>query len=98
MKKSEPPDHLTAEAKKLWQRLVHDFSIEDAAGHLLLRNALEAHDRLTEIRAILAEDGPQVADRFGQRKSHPLLASERDCRQQILASLRLLRLEPEALG
>ncbi|HJU18586.1 MAG TPA: phage terminase small subunit P27 family [Stellaceae bacterium] len=98
MKKSDVPKHLSAEAKRLWQRLRDDFRIDDAAGLLLLKNALEAHDRLTEARRILKKEGIVVRDRFGQPKQNPASLIERDARQQLLAALKALRLEPSVMG
>jgi P27 family predicted phage terminase small subunit len=96
--KESAPAHLSAEAKTIWKRLINDFRIEDAAGLLLLRNALEAHDRLTEARAILKKEGVILKDRFGQQKQHPACLVERDARVQVLSALRLLKLEPGELA
>jgi P27 family predicted phage terminase small subunit len=99
MKKSDgPPSHLTAEAKRLWAQLIAEYSIDDAAGRVLLQTALESYDRLAEARELLAREGIVVADRFGQAKAHPATAVERDARAQLLAALRALRLEPGELG
>jgi glutathione S-transferase len=38
-----------------------------------------------------------MADRFGQPKPHPLLATERDARAQFLAALKALNLDLEPL-
>jgi P27 family predicted phage terminase small subunit len=98
VKKSDVPNHLSAESKRLWNQLRADFAIDDAAGLLLLRNALEAHDRLTEARKILKREGVIVCDRFGHPKQHPASLVERDARQQLLAALRALRLEPGVIA
>jgi P27 family predicted phage terminase small subunit len=92
-----PPNHLSAEARRLWKRIRDDYAIDDSAGLLLLQNALEAHDRLVEARRLLKRDGLLVRDRFGQEKQHPATLIERDARSQVLASLRALKLAPSAL-
>ena len=92
------PKHLSAESKILWNQLKTDFEIDDAAGLLLLRNALEAHDRLTEARKILRKEGCIVHDRWGQPKQHPASLVERDARTQVLAALRALKLDPGTLA
>jgi len=89
----QPPDHLSAEARDLWLSLVADFDLDDAAAVLLLQTAMEAFDRMRECQAAIAEDGAAVVDRFGQRKPHPLLTTERDCRSQLLNALRVLNLD-----
>jgi len=94
MKTTDPPKHLSAESKALWRHLQADYKIDDAAGLLLLRNALEAHDRLGEARRILKKEGCVVTDRWGQRKQHPATLVEQSARQQLLAALRGLKLEP----
>lgn len=95
MKKSGPPRHLSAAAKRLWSRLRDDFTLDDEAALLLLRQLCEASDRANEARRQILADGMLVADRFGQQKAHPLLAVERDARGQVLAAVRALRLAPE---
>jgi len=103
MKESKPmkkdvPAHLSAEAKRLWASLQADFTLEDAAGRLLLQSALEAYDRLQEARRTLAKEGAIVRDRWGQPKPHPAVGVERDARTQMHGALRLLKLSPEELG
>lgn len=96
MKNSEAvPKHLKGDAKAMWQRLRHDFQIDDAAGLALLQAACEAFQRAQEARVAIDADGAVLSDRFGQRKQHPAIATERDARGQMIAALRALRLAPE---
>jgi P27 family predicted phage terminase small subunit len=95
---NEAPSHLSAESKRLWRKLQSDYAIDDSAGHLLLRHCLEAHDRVIQAREILEREGLVAPDRFGQPKTHPCVAVERDARQQVIASLRALKLEPGAIS
>jgi len=94
VKKTTAPKHLSAEAKRLWSNLREEFTIDDAAGLLLLQNVCEAFDRLQEARALIKREGSTITDRFGQPKQHPAVLTEAGARQQIYAGLRALRLEP----
>lgn len=98
MKNSDAiPKHLTGEARRLWQRLTRDFAIDDAAGLTLLRAACEAFARGEQARRMLKREGMFTRDRFGQRRPHPAVQIERDCRTQLIAALRALKLAPEDL-
>jgi hypothetical protein len=88
------PTHLGAEGTALWERLRADYTIEDAAGLALLRSVCECRERITEMRARIAKDGPLQPDRWGVLKAHPGLAIERDSRVAMTAALRALRLAP----
>ncbi len=95
MKKRDPiPQHLSADARKLWQRLCADYVIDDAGGLALLRAACEAFDRSEGARQIIARDGPIVSDKYERSKAHPAVAIERDARGQMIAALRALKLAP----
>jgi len=98
MKKIPPPKHLSAEARRLWVTLCDEYVIDDAAGLLLVRSALEAFDRLQGARVLLAKEGAVVRDRWGQSKPHPALGVERDAANRMHAALRALKLEPGAFG
>lgn len=91
------PKGLSTEARTWWKRLSSEYEISDDAGLLLLETAMQAFDRLRECQAAIERDGPMVLDRFGQRKAHPLLPTERDARAQMLAALRALNLDVEPL-
>jgi P27 family predicted phage terminase small subunit len=97
MSDHDPPKHLSKHAKDLWHRLRADYALDDAAGTLLLRNLCEAVDRLAEARSILKKEGVIVRDRWGLPKQHPATLVERDARNQILASLKAMKLEPGAI-
>jgi hypothetical protein len=76
---------------------VNEYAIEDAAGLALLSQACESLDRVRECQRIVREDGAVLLDRFGQRKGHPLLATERDARASMLAALKALNFDLEPL-
>src|SRR4051812_11268991 len=89
---------LSAEAKKLKSRLLRDYAIEDEAGTVILRVALEAFDRMREAQKSVNDDGLTTSDRFGQVKAHPMLAVERDSRIAFLGALARLHLDFEPLA
>jgi P27 family predicted phage terminase small subunit len=91
------PKGLSTEASSWWKRLMTEYEISDEAGLLLLQTGLEAFDRMRHCQDTIRRDGPMVLDRFGQRKSHPLLPAERDARSQMLAALKALHLDVEPL-
>lgn len=94
---TKPPDHLSAEAKKVWRDLLAEYQIDDVAGLRILRTALESFDRAAEARRQIDNEGLTVLDRWGQKKAHPLLAVERDNRAAFLAGLKALNLDIEPL-
>jgi len=94
MKKTAPPSHLSAAARKLWTQLTGDYHLDDAAGMLLLQSACEAFDRLQEARKLIDREGAVTRDRWGQAKPHPACGIERDARGQMHGALRLLKLAP----
>ena len=96
MKKA--PKHLTREAKKQWEKLLNEYSIEDEAGLLLIQTAMEAFDRMREAQSIIKTEGMQVADRFGQMKAHPLTTVERDARSAMMQAIKSLNLDLEPLN
>ena len=91
------PSHLSIEAKKIWQEILSEYSIDDAAGLRILRVALEAFDRAQAARASIDKEGMTVRDKFNQIRPHPLLPIERDSRAAFLAGLKALNLDLEPL-
>lgn len=91
------PKNLSREAKRIWKDLQEEYRINDPGGLLILKTGLEALDRLREAQTVIAKEGPQVQDRFGQWKAHPLLTVERDSRAAMLAALKALNLDLEPL-
>ncbi|MEN1679252.1 MAG: P27 family phage terminase small subunit [Planctomycetota bacterium] len=93
----EPPEHLQPATAAWWRDVLAEFELE--AHHLrLLRLACEAWDRAQQARLVLAEEGLIFTDRFGQPRSRPEVAIERDSRTAFARLLRELQLdcaEPE---
>jgi len=95
--KRKAPGHLSDDARRWWRRLIAEYRIDDPAGLLLMQTAMEAFDRMKAAAAEIARDGQTVRDRFEQAKPHPLLATERDARAQLMAALKALNLDLEPL-
>ncbi len=93
----KPPKHLSSEAKKWWEQVVADYTIDDAAA-LVLLTACEAFDRRREAREMLKKEGLVVQDRFGQPKPHPAASIERDAAATLLRAWRVLGLDVEPPG
>ena len=90
------PNHLSPEARCLWDKLLGQWSL-DAGGLVILESALEAFDRLRQAQKILKRDGLTTKDRFGQLKAHPLLLVERDSRNSMARLFRQLGIDLPAL-
>jgi hypothetical protein len=77
--------------------LTAEYSIQDAAGELLLEQALRCFDRGEQARKALDRDGVCTLDSRGRPKSHPAAAVERDARAGMLSALKALNLDLEPL-
>ena len=60
---------------------------------LLFGDGLAALDRVREAQAILKREGIVVKDRFGQARTHPAVAIERDARGAMLRAIRACGLD-----
>jgi hypothetical protein len=93
-----PPRGLCPEARTWWTSVRTEYGITDPGGLKLLDVAARALHRLAEARALVDREGCTTQDRFGQRKTHPAVAIERDSRSGFLAAVRQLGLELEPVG
>lgn len=84
---------LSSEADKIRQQIIKDYSMSDIGGLKILDTALEAFERMRQCQERIKKDGIMIKDRFDQAKQHPLLATERDARAQLLQAFRLLNLD-----
>lgn len=91
--KMKPPKELSAEAKRQWLLIVEQFDIDDAAGALLLNQAMQAFDEVLMAKQILKKDGTVITDRWGQRKQHPACLNLRDARNLMLRCLKQMNLD-----
>ena len=99
MKRSSPdrPIGLTPKSIAWWDALVDEYDISDAAGLLLLENAMRARDRMEQASALIAEHGAVTLDRFGQLRPNPATTIERDSRAAMQSALKALNLDLEPL-
>ncbi len=91
--RSAPPPHLATPERRLWQRLVSDYSIDDSGGQAVLQVACEAAERVRGAREAITRDGLLI-----DGKPHPLLLVERDSRKLFLQAIRQLDLDTEDAG
>ena len=88
----KPPKHLRAETRKWWLSVTEDYDLE--LHHLrLLSMAAETWDEYCAAREAIKKHGMTYADRFGQPKSRPEIAIERDCRIGFARLIRELGLD-----
>ena len=64
---------------------------------LLLESGLAAFDRMEEARKIIDREGCVTKDRFGQKRAHPAISIERDCKASMLHAFAALHLDLEPL-
>jgi len=93
----KPPQHLSRSAKRWWRAVSDTFELENH-DFLRLQACCEAWDRLQAARVILDEHGVFYTDRFGQPRSHPAVALERDSRTGFLRALREMGLDHAEVG
>jgi hypothetical protein len=80
----------------LWNRVVSEYDVSDAAGIELLTQAAQACDRAEALAAHIAEDGEIVRTPNGI-KAHPAIKDELACRGFIVRTLQKLGLNYEPL-
>jgi hypothetical protein len=81
---------LSEDSQQLFRELCDEYNIRDLGGQETLRSGLRAKDQPEAAEARILTEGTMLVDRFGQPKSHPLLAVARDFRAMWAASLRSL--------
>lgn len=92
------PDHLSAEAREWWQKIVTGWELDESA-LLILRQALESFDRLVEVQKQIREDGLTVRNyKTGATSAHPLLRVEKESRNLLLRAWRQLGLDMDPPG
>lgn len=88
------PAHLSAPSRAWWASVTADYALEPHHIRLLTLCA-ESWDRCEQARLVLAADGLTFTDRFGQPRSRPEVAIERDARVGFARLLRELALDVE---
>lgn len=89
--------HLSAEMRRFYRRVVRDYALREHHERLLIA-AAEAFDRKEAARALLAKEGLTVRSRFGEIRSHPAAAIERDSAIRFARLIRELGLSDEIAG
>ncbi len=96
-----PPPDLSVESQAVWPGLAADLEAATGGSEVdlaLLADLLRARDRLAQVRAVLALDGPTVAGSKGQTRAHPLIVTESVLRREIAAGFDALLLSPRHRG
>ena len=88
------PKTLRAPGRMLWNRILGEYDVTDAAGLTMLELACQAFDRAEALRERIDADGEVVATR-GVLKVHPAIREETSCRNFIVKSLQRLGLSFE---
>jgi P27 family predicted phage terminase small subunit len=81
------PRYLSKDAKSWWNSVNDEYAL-DQHHYKLLEMACSTWDRCTSARKVIDQFGATYVDRYGQPKSRPEVAIERDSR---IAFARLVR-------
>lgn len=93
MKTPPAPSGLSAEARKLWGKILLEMGAWEDSQLWIIRTGLEQWDIMQAARARVRKDGQMVEDRFGQSKVHPLLSVIRDNANGVRQTFKLLGLD-----
>jgi hypothetical protein len=85
----QPPAHLDAIGRQLWESVVSAYTFDDPGSFEILYQACCARSRAAKCAERIDQDGEMIASRTGIR-AHPLLREE--CASRALACRLLLRL------
>ena len=89
----KPPGHLSERSQRLWREIV-PRRVLSPEKLTLLQTALEALDRLDQVREALGKDDlVKVTERTGALHANPLLRAEKDARSQFLGTWTALELQ-----
>jgi phage terminase small subunit len=95
MTTTKPPAHLEAATKGWWKSVLADYQLGEH--HLrLLQLAAESWDRSQQARRALDTHGLTYIDKFGNPRSRPEIAIERDSRLAFARLVRELDLDVDA--
>jgi hypothetical protein len=85
----QAPATLKQPGRRLWDSIMTEYAVEDAAGLTLLEQACQALDRAEALRLAIDRDG-EVIMRDGSPRVHPAIKEETSCRGFALRALREL--------
>jgi hypothetical protein len=91
------PDKLGPHGRALWDRIHHEYRIEDAGGVEMLVLACLARDRAAACRETIDSDGEMIKTKHGMLREHPLLRAELQAMAFCVKTLRALGLDVEPL-
>jgi len=89
--------HIRRESRVEANRLKEEYGIQDSGGLSWLSIFADADTEERNCQEIVKREGIVIKDRFGQKRSHPLLTVIRDARAQKMMALRNLNLDVEPL-
>ena len=92
------PGGLGKHGRRLWRGIQEQYCIDDPGGLSHLFSAARSEDAIMRLRGIVTLEGDTVADRFGQKKAHPLLPEIRGLESVKRAALMSLNLDLEPLN
>jgi phage terminase small subunit len=93
-----PPADLATAGRRLWTGVLGDYELTERHHLELLRQACVCLDRAEQARAEIERLGVVVLDRWGQPRTNPACAVERDARALAIRSLAALGLDLEPAG
>jgi P27 family predicted phage terminase small subunit len=96
MTSAEPPRTLGKYGRKLWDRVMKEYQVEDAGGVEMLAQACQALDRAEALHVEIDEDGAVIRSR-GTVREHPALKHELSNRAFVVRTLSRLGLDVEPL-
>mgnify|MGYP006921409012 CR=1 FL=1 len=92
------PKGLSAEARKLWAKILGELGEWEESQLWIVRTGLEQWDEMQAAKAQIKTDGRLVQDRFGQWKAHPLLSVFRDNANGVRQTYKLLGMDMEEVS
>lgn len=84
---------ISNKGKKLKKSILSDFDISDRGGLEILDRAIESFCRMRAAEELIDVEGLTVVNRFGEKKEHPALNTERKARAQFLLAIKQLNLD-----
>src|SRR5262245_15557404 len=93
----EPPCKLGDAGRKLWNRILGEYDIDDTAGLQVLALAAQSLDRAENLSAAIKRDGETVQLRNGNIVVHSGIKLELACRSYVMRSLQKLGVLSEPL-
>ena len=85
------PKGAGAAGRRLWKALQDEYEFEEHE-LVLLREAVRLTDTLTDLQAVIDEEGAVITDTRGERKTHPAVVEARQSRIALARVLAVLRL------